>query len=125
MGFQSKIQNSVRPNPSHPHRIMNEPKLTEKSPTEKQTTPMRCFIGTFISLGLAYAAYNMMIAITTSFAEKPLHSDNQIVMRISIAVRTLVVGIVSLGTGVFGLVGFGLLILGLQLLVQGKKNQES
>ncbi|BAZ08032.1 DUF3082 domain-containing protein [Calothrix sp. NIES-3974] len=104
---------------------MNEPNLTEKSATEKQTTPLRCFTGAFISAGLAYAGYNMMIAIATSFAEKPLHSDNQIVMRISIAVRTLVVGVVSLGTGVFTIVGLGLFILGLQLLVQGKKNQES
>lgn len=104
---------------------MNEPNPAKQPVTEKQTTPMRCFTGAFISGGLAYAAYNLMIAIATNFASKPLHSDNQIVIRISIAVRTLVVGIITLGTGVFAFVTLGLLVLGLQLAVQSLTKKES
>ena len=57
-----------------------------------------------------------MIAIATTFATKPIHSDNQLVVNIGSAVRTLVVGVVALGTGIFGLVAVGLLALAVQLL---------
>jgi hypothetical protein len=63
-----------------------------------------------------------MIAIATTFASKPIHSDNQIVINIASAVRTLVVGVVALGMGIFSIVTIGLLALAIQLLIQGKNS---
>jgi hypothetical protein len=99
---------------------MNEPKLTPTTttPTDVTTSPFRCLTGSVISGGLAYAAYSLMIAIATTFAAKPIHTDNEIVFKIASAVRTLVVGVVALGAGVFGLVAVGLLALAGQLLLQ-------
>lgn len=91
---------------------------TTNTSTATPPTPLRCLIGSTISGGMAFALYSMMIAIATTFAHKPIHSDNQIVVRIASAVRTLVVGVAALGTGIFGLVALGLLALAGQLLLQ-------
>ncbi|BAY22475.1 hypothetical protein NIES2100_22380 [Calothrix sp. NIES-2100] len=93
---------------------------------EVQTSPVRCVSGAIVSGGLGYALYSLMIAIATNFASKPIHSDNQLVIRLTSAVRTLVVGLFALGAGIFGLVAVGLLALAVQLLVQKlKKSPES
>jgi hypothetical protein len=100
---------------------MNEPKVKEKekeTPGQVPPTPLRCITGAVMSGGFAFAMYSLMIAIATTFANKPIHSDNQIVLNIASAVRTLVVGVVALGTGIFGIVALGLLALAIQLLIQ-------
>ncbi|MEA5619766.1 DUF3082 domain-containing protein [Cronbergia sp. UHCC 0137] len=96
---------------------MNEPNITPDSSTPAPT-PLRCITGATISGGLAYAMYSLMIAIATTFAAKPIHSDNPMVMNIGSAVRTLVVGIVALGMAIFAIVTLGLLALAVQLLIQ-------
>lgn len=92
----------------------------DQNPTQPTdtTTPLRCVIGAAVAGGLGYAAYSLMIAIATNFAKKPIHSDNQLVVNLTSAVRTLVVGIVALGSGIFSLIAIGLLALGVQLLIQ-------
>lgn len=95
---------------------MSEEKISEQ--TENQPTPLRCFVGATISGGLGFALYKLMVAIATTFANKPVTSDNPMVVSLSSAVRTLVVGVVALGTGIFGIVGIGLLALGIQLLIK-------
>jgi hypothetical protein len=97
---------------------MNDPTQKTDTPEQVQSTPLRAVAGAIISGGVGYAIYSLMIAIATNFAAKPIHSDNQLVVRITSAVRTLVVGIVALGSGIFGLVAIGLLALAVQLLVQ-------
>ncbi|MBD2439592.1 DUF3082 domain-containing protein [Nostoc sp. FACHB-110] len=89
-----------------------------ETPTQVQTSPLRCITGAIISSSLAYALYSLMMAIATSFASKPVHSNNELVIKITSAVRTLVVGIVALGSGIFGIVALGLVALAVQLLVQ-------
>jgi hypothetical protein len=99
---------------------MNEPNITPSTDTYKQVAanPLRCITGSIISGGLSFAIYSLMITIATNFAKKPIHSQNPIVWKISSAVRTLIVGVVGLGTGIFGLVALGLLALGIQLWFQ-------
>ncbi|BAT54216.1 hypothetical protein NOS3756_31820 [Nostoc sp. NIES-3756] len=96
--------------------------MTQNQPTDTHTqvppTPLRCITGAAMSGGLGYALYLLMISIATTFAKKPIHSDNQLVISLTSAVRTLVVGIVALGTGIFGIVTIGLLALAVQLLIQ-------
>lgn len=104
---------------------MNNPKLTENltaqsTNEQKPPNPLRCLTGALISGGLANALYSLTAAIAQSFAAKPIHSDNVAVVNISSAVRTLVVGISALGTGIFGLVAIGLVALAIQILIQGR-----
>jgi hypothetical protein len=87
----------------------------ELAPTAKI---LKCFSGSFMAGTIAMLAYRMTVAIATTFANKPIVSDNTAVINISSAVRTLVVGIVALGSGVFGLAALGLFLLGIQLTFQ-------
>jgi hypothetical protein len=98
---------------------MSDPNLIQQPETEKNSaTPLRCLTGSIISGGLAIAVYSLLNAIAVSFATNPIHSQNQLTIRISSAVRTLVLGVFSLGTGVFAMVTLGLFALGVQLLIQ-------
>ncbi|NEQ19639.1 MAG: DUF3082 domain-containing protein [Microcoleus sp. SIO2G3] len=106
---------------------MSDKNLTQQAETQVQVqpTPLRCITGAVISGGLGYALYSLMIAIDTTFATKPIHSDNPMVVNIASAVRTLVVGVTALGAAIFGIVALGLLALALQLLVQQLMKQKS
>jgi hypothetical protein len=88
------------------------------TPPANNVTPINCITGAVISGGMAFALYSLMMAIAITFAHKPIHSDNQIVVNLAAAVRTLVVGVVALGTGLFAIVTIGLLALSGQLLIQ-------
>ncbi|MGL5060958.1 MAG: DUF3082 domain-containing protein [Microcoleus sp.] len=83
-----------------------------------QPTVLRCFMGSLIASVFACGLYSLTMSIALSFASKPVHSDNITVIKIGVAVRTLVVGMVALGTGVFGIAALGLLLLGLQIGLQ-------
>jgi hypothetical protein len=85
---------------------------------QKQATPLRCFTGALIAGGMAIAVYFLTVSIAQTFAAKPLPTSSQVAINIAVAVRTLVIGVSALGTGVFGLVTLGLAALGIQLLVQ-------
>jgi hypothetical protein len=65
---------------------------------------------------IALLFYKMLTAIATTFANKPVVSDNITVVNLSAAVRTLVLGTIALGTGVFGMAAIGLFLLGLQMI---------
>ncbi|MEA5516066.1 DUF3082 domain-containing protein [Nodularia sp. UHCC 0506] len=98
---------------------MSDLKVTEaEAQNQVPPTPLRCITGAVFAGGLGYAMYSLMISIATTFAAKPIHSDNPIAVNIGAAVRTLVVGVVALGTGIFGIVAIGLLALAIQLMVQ-------
>ncbi|MBH8552084.1 DUF3082 domain-containing protein [Nostocaceae cyanobacterium CENA357] len=99
---------------------MSDPNLTPQTenPTQAPASLVRCVTGAVISGGLSFAVYSLMIAIATNFATKPIHSDNPLVWKISSAVRTLVVGVFALGSGIFGIVAIGLLALAIQSIIQ-------
>ncbi|PSB25681.1 DUF3082 domain-containing protein [Stenomitos frigidus] len=86
-------------------------------------SPIRCLGGSIVAGGIAIVLYRLTSAIAIAFAAKPLHTDNFTTQRISAAVRTLVVGLSSLGTGIFALAAFGLFALGIQLLLKRPKEQ--
>ncbi|MDB9526641.1 DUF3082 domain-containing protein [Oscillatoria sp. CS-180] len=79
---------------------------------------LRAFTGSLIAGTIAILFAKMLSAIATSFANKPVTSDNITVINLSAAVRTLVLGIVALGTGVFGMAAVGLLLLGAKMAWQ-------
>ncbi|TVQ44075.1 MAG: DUF3082 domain-containing protein [Gloeocapsa sp. DLM2.Bin57] len=91
--------------------------MSEESSSQK-VTPWRCLVGASLSGGLAIAFFAMLRAINSVFAAKPITSTNPIIINISITVRTLVSGLVALGGSVFGIVAIGLILLGIQLIIQ-------
>ncbi|MDJ0660051.1 MAG: DUF3082 domain-containing protein [Crocosphaera sp.] len=98
---------------------------SSEKPTNKKPTPANCLMGATISGALGYALYTLTASIIQTFANKPLTSSNPLVLRIGSLVRTLVMGVASLGTFVFFFVTFGLLLLAIQLLLQKEKSAES
>jgi Na+/H+ antiporter NhaA len=83
-----------------------------------QTNPWQCLGGSVVAGGIAFAMYLLTNSIAQFFATKGVHSTNQLVQRLSAAVRTLIIGLSTLGTGIFALAALGLLGLGIQLLIQ-------
>lgn len=92
--------------------------IPTEAASEKQVTPWRCFVGSVVSGGLSYAIYLLFNSISQTYAAKPLVMNSALALRLSVAVRTLVTGIVALGASVFAFVAIGLFLLGIQLLVQ-------
>lgn len=90
---------------------------TEKL-SKTMTSPWSAFLGSGIASGFAIALYLLTSSIISTFADKPMTSDNPTVINLTVAVRTLVMGIVALGTAVFALIAVGLLILTLQLTLE-------
>lgn len=108
---------------------MNEPPSPENtSPTERESavdkaTPLRCLVASIISGGIAFFLYMLMTSIVQTYATKPVTSTNPVVINLTMAVRTMVIGIAALGTGVFALVGVGLFLLGIQVTVKELKQR--
>lgn len=86
---------------------------------------LRAFTGSLIAGTMALLFYKMLTAIATTFANKPVVSDNTTVVNISAAVRTLVMGMIALGSGVFGMAAIGLLLLGFQMISKRLKGEQA
>lgn len=96
-----------------------EATATESSePATKPLSPLRCILGAVVAGVIAYALYNMTSSIAHTFALKPIHTSNYLVQRIGSAVRTLVIGLSAMGTGIFSFAALGLLGLGIQLFIK-------
>ncbi len=89
-----------------------------KAPPKPPTSVWRCITGSAIAAVLAYGAYNLTFKIATQFASHPLVSDNYIAVRLSGMVRTLVLGVSAMATGIFSFAALGLAVLGLQIALQ-------
>ncbi|MEL6222499.1 MAG: DUF3082 domain-containing protein [Cyanobacteria bacterium J06627_8] len=100
--------------PSSETHAETDPASTSARSTKP--TPLRCFTGAFIAAPLGYGLYALTTAIAHTFAEKPVPIGNALATKISILVRTLVVGVGALGTGIFAITTIGLVLLGLQLM---------
>jgi hypothetical protein len=96
----------------------SEPETPSSRTDLKPVTPLRCLIGAVLSGIFAFGMYRMTHAIALSFAAHKVTSSNQAVQRISAAVRTLVVGLTTMGTGIFTLATVGLLALAVQLTIR-------
>lgn len=100
----------------------------EAKPTKTQEilpSPLRCLSGTLVSGGCAIAFYLLTSSIAQAFANKPIPSSNTTAIRISLAIRTLVVGLGTLATTLFGVVACGLLIVAIHASIQQLKNRKT
>lgn len=107
-------------NPMSTPPATSKPDKTLPDSEAPLSTPriLRAFTGSLIAGTMAILFYKMLNAIATTFANKPVVSDNVTVINLSAAVRTLVLGVIALGTGVFAMAAIGLLLLGLQMIWQ-------
>ncbi|PSF37144.1 DUF3082 domain-containing protein [Aphanothece hegewaldii CCALA 016] len=111
----------TEPTPSTQPKVTPIEKKVKPVEENEKVTPLRCFLGAVISGGLTYFLYYLTSAIITTFAAKPVTADSQLAFKIATAVRTLVMGLSSLATFIFVFVTFGLILLGIQLLIQGNE----
>lgn len=90
--------------------------MTQEKP---QVSPLRCITGSVMSGAIATAMYTLTLAIAQNFASKPVQSNNYLTLNLAVAVRTLVLGVSALATGIFAIVTLGLIALAIQLVIQG------
>ncbi|PSB22171.1 DUF3082 domain-containing protein [Phormidesmis priestleyi ULC007] len=95
-----------------------------KTRSNAMPSPLQCVLGSLVAGGIALVLYNMTQSIALAFANRPLQYHNVTTINIAVAVRTLVVGLSALGTGIFGLAAVGLFGLGIQVLI-GQVKQRS
>lgn len=100
---------------------MTDPDSNSTTPV----TPLRCFTGALTAGSLGTLCYLLMHSIATTFASKPLTANSVMALKIGVAVRTLVVGLSTLATGIFALAAVGLVALGIQILLKGQPQQSS
>lgn len=74
---------------------------TENSDRPAWLTPSRCFIGSSISGTLTFACYLLTKAIIITYSTKQITGNSALAVRIASAVRTLMMGMASLGTFYF------------------------
>ncbi|WP_017716084.1 DUF3082 domain-containing protein [Kamptonema formosum] len=94
------------------------PAPNPQPPSPSQPGALRCAGGSVVAGAMASACYFLTSSIAQTFASKPVLSDNITVLNIASAVRTLVVGLSALATGVFALASLGLMALAGQILIQ-------
>jgi hypothetical protein len=97
---------------------MTHSSLPPSNDDTKPLTPLRSLIGAAIAGVMAVLLYRLTTSVVQSLMAHPTSSHNQIVMSLSTAVRTLVIGSMTMGTGIFGLVTVGLIALALKLALQ-------
>jgi hypothetical protein len=85
---------------------------------DKPLTPLRSLIGALIAGIMASLLYRLTMSVVQSFMAHPTITHNTIVRNISAAVRTLVIGGMTMGTGIFSLVAVGLVALAIKLALQ-------
>ena len=98
---------------------------TEETPeVEALPSPVRCWSGTLVAGGMSYAAFLLTQSVVASFASKPA-TGNQLALQIASTVRTLVMGIFTMATGVFGIIAIGLFLLGVKSMLADKETPET
>ncbi len=91
--------------------------------SDSMPSPLRCVLGAIVAGAIAIVLYNLTSNIAQAFAAKGLPTGNITTTNIAVAVRTLVIGMAALGTGIFGLAAIGLFGLGVQLLIRKPKGE--
>lgn len=88
-----------------------------------EPTVFNSMSGAAISGVIAIALYFLTSSIAQSFASKPLASTNPIAINISVAVRTLVVGLSTLATAIFAVIAVGLVGIAISVALKQLKNR--
>lgn len=99
------------------HNLLSPKSLSPTSPS-----PLRSLTGALMAAAIGLLLYRLTSSIMQSFAAHPTVSHNTIVVNLSAAIRTLVVGLATMATGIFAFVTLGLVALAIQVGVQSLRN---
>jgi Protein of unknown function (DUF3082) len=111
--LSSDLTNNASPSKDLPSNAL----LSTSSPS-----PLRSLTGALMAAGMGLLLYRLTTSIMKSFAAHPTVSHNTIVVNLSAAIRTLVVGLATMATGIFAFVTLGLVALAIQAGVQSLRN---
>lgn len=102
------------------------PELTKTAAEETDPSPLRCWTGTTVAGSMSFAAYLISQNIAANFASKP-PTGNTLALQIGVTVRTLVLGISMMATGIFAIIALGLFLLGWRSILSpsAPTNEES
>jgi hypothetical protein len=98
--------------------MSDSPSPPSQNNGQKPLTPLRSLTGAMIAAIMATLLYRLTMSVVQSFMAHPTITHNTIVRNISAAVRTLVIGGMTMGTGIFSLVALGLVALAIKLILQ-------
>lgn len=99
--------------------------MTNSAKNISKVTPQSCLLGSVLSGFLAFLLYGLTQSIAQTFAHKPITVTQQWAIQLASAVRTLVVGMSALATGLFMVTTVGLILLAIQLVIQKMKPDPS
>jgi hypothetical protein len=111
------------PAPNSPAEEAIDSANSSETSVPATSTPMRCFTGSVIAAGLATALFFLTQSIIQAFANTPIPNKSIAAANIAVAVRTLVVGVSTMATVIFGIAALGLIGLGIQLWVKQPKSE--
>jgi hypothetical protein len=95
--------------------MLDCPTMTSETPINSLPSPARCLSGSAIAGVMAFMMYWMANKIAMNFAARPVHGNSTAAINIAVAVRTLLVGMTSLGTAVFSIISLGLIVLAVKI----------
>lgn len=90
-------------------------------PEQKEITPLRCLVSSIISGSISFCLYLLLNSIVQGFAAKTVTSSNPLVIKLTSAVRTMIMGVAALGMGITGLIAIGIFLLGIQVMFKKGK----
>jgi len=88
---------------------------------QKEITPLRCLFSSIISGAISFCLYLLLNSIVQGFAAKTVTSSNPLVIKLTSAVRTMIMGVTALGMGITGLIAIGIFLLGIQIILKNFK----
>jgi hypothetical protein len=100
----------------------NLPSTSLLSSNSSTPSPLRSLTGALMAAAMGLLLYRLTTSIMQSFAAHPTVSHNTIVVNLSAAIRTLVVGLATMATGIFAFVTLGLVALAIQAVVQSLRS---
>lgn len=106
---------------TNPNPTPAVPSGDAKSSSYVPPTPGRCVRGAAISSGLTFMMYLLTQSIIQALADVPLPTKSVVAANIAVAVRTLVIGVSTMVTAIFGIATLGLLALGVQLWIKQRR----
>ncbi|WP_299486554.1 DUF3082 domain-containing protein [Acaryochloris sp. IP29b_bin.137] len=98
--------------------------MSDTPSTKQSNSPSvwRTMTGAILAGTMAFPLAKLSSKIAQSFAEHPFTSENQTALKIAIALKTLVVGLSTLATGIFCIAALGLTALSIQILWQNLRS---
>jgi Protein of unknown function (DUF3082) len=118
----SPISGDLPSNVSTGHNLLTPNLLSPKSLNPTSPSPLQSLTGALMAAAIGLLLYRLTTSIMQSFAAHPTVSHNTIVVNLSAAIRTLVVGLATMATGIFAFVTLGLVALAIQAVVQSLRN---